>query len=546
MMEAVMKKLHLILCILAIAMGAVSCKKDNDGTKSIMGKNSNKIGVLVNSASSQSGPASKSGSSVETLFTIPVETDNGDTLYVTATLSDMDEEPYSEVVTKGAPVTTANISSIYGECGFTTSVYDTDGNIYVSYDGNERHDAMSGLTVKYGSGSWGFYDGESANSYYWPEDGSPLSFCSYAPSTASVSDVAWTPLGESTKATFHYAVSTSDLNTESEFHDAEDQPDLMFAFNRNSINDHKRDDGESYAAINFSHALVGVKFIRGNIVNCTVTGISLENFYSEGDATAKVKGDNSLEFSWSGQTTKTTFKQTFNTVVDDDIPHQDKEQKIVTGGSLDPTPTEDYTFMVIPQKIAEDAKILISLAERIHPIECVVVNQDPNLQDWSGYAGKMITISVSSNFDGELVDIEMQEDVSVPLEKKDVKVDNLGSLPVYVRAALVANWVKADGTVIYPYQVLAENLGGLDTGKWTYNGGFFYYKYQLPVGDETTFFTRFKSPVPGDPDYPSGVPDVDHLEMTVMFQAVDAKGRDGKTGKEIIAEYGWPSEVFEN
>ena len=538
-----MRRVVTMFCILAAAMCAMSCTKDG-GKSSLFHKGGNQIGVSVGSSSLvKSSGAQSSGR--ETLFTFPVETDNGDTLYVTAYVSDMPESTgETSTVTKGAPVTTENITSVFRS--FKSTVFDKNGDIYESTDGHEPNGTMESLPVTYDTedGLWKF-----PKSYYWPENGDPLTFCSIAPlvPAGTLSGVKW---NRGTKLEFSYSLpSPAGPSDDGKYHDAEAQEDLMFALNGGqTINSDVR-DGESYANINFSHALTAVQFIRGDLTDCKITTVSLIGFYGSGSAVAEPKesGSKSLKYTWTADGELQTYVQNFDVTLKN-VKHQEAGQKVITeGSSLDTTKTKKYTFMMVPQKLDTGAKILIDIAERLHPIELDLtkLGMDAKLTDWSGYAGKLITICVNSVFEGELVDIEMQEDVSVPLEKKDVKVDNLGSLPVYVRAALVANWVKADGAVIYPYQVLAENLGGLDTGKWTYKDGFFYYKYQLPVGGETTFFTRFKSPVPGDPDYPSGVPDVDHLEMTVMFQAVDAKGRDGKTGKEIIAKYGWPSDVFE-
>ncbi len=516
----------------AILVCAASCQKDGSQTFT---RNSREMSVTVSGGSAT--VKSSSPLNHEKLYSMPFVTDNGDTLSLDVFIADMPEEMSSPVMTKGQIITTENIPTAYGS--FKTSVF-KDGEAYTDViSGN----TMTDVTVTYGEGKWTFVGGP----YYWPHEDN-LTFSSYSPvdDATGVSDIAWAEGGN--KLTFNYSMPAAGMDGEGKYHDAENQKDLLFA-----IDTQNRTDHDNVARIEFSHALTAVRFIRGNIKDCTVRAIGLSGFYGAGSAEAEPNTDpddtRKLSFTWTPSGDLQDFRQTFNVRIDDGIAHQDLEEAAITeGSSLDPTENQEYTFMIIPQEIQDASKLLVFIDERLHPIEVLLKRPgiDDKLKDWSGYAGKIITIAVSSLFDGDLVDIEISDTVTAEV-KTDPMVHNAGSNPVFVRAAIVANWVTANGAPIAPYKVDGTTIQsaafeGYDSSTWTYNGGFFYCRKVLTAPGTTgtpyndiKLFTKFTSPNP-----PAGLPNVDHLEMDILFQAVDAKGDDAKS--KIVA-YGWP-DVF--
>lgn len=469
---------------------------------------------------------------------MPFVTDNGDTLSLDVFISDMpQQEMASPVMTKGQIITTENIPTAYGS--FTTSVF-KDGEAYTDAISEKT---MTDVTVTYNDGKWTFGGGP----YYWPKE-EDLTFCSMAPiSDSGVSNIEWSDGW--TKLSFDYSMPAAGMDGEGKYHDAENQKDILFAINTQNRRDH-----DNVANIEFSHALTAVRFIRGNIKDCTINAIGLSGFYGEGSAEAEpntAAGDSrKLSFTWTPSGDLQDFRQTFGVRLNDDIAHQDIEEKTVTvGSSLDPTADQSYTFMVIPQEIQDDSKLIVFIDERLHPIELYFKKPDIDnkLKDWSGYAGKIITIAISSLFEGDLVDIEISDNVAANV-KTDPTVHNIGSNPVFIRAAIVANWVTEDGTPIAPYTVDGDVIAtvpfeGYDNNVWIYQDGFFYCKKILTAPgtagapyNDIKLFTKFTSPNP-----PESLPNVDHLEMDILFQAVDAKDDDAKS--KIVA-YGWP-DVFE-
>lgn len=69
--------------------------------------------------------------------------------------------------------------------------------------------------------------------------------------------------------------------------------------------------------------------------------------------------------------------------------------------------------------------------------------------------------------------------------KKDVQIKNTGDTDAYIRAAIIVNWKKADGTVWA--QAPADEDYTMTIGSdWTKIGDFYYYKSSVIPGDTTT------------------------------------------------------------
>ncbi|MBR5175338.1 MAG: fimbrillin family protein [Bacteroidales bacterium] len=528
-------KLNYII-IGVIALGCIaSCQRDKKVSTS-----DDRDVILVRVNESSQTRSAEEASPQELLFSVPAILDNGDSVVVNAFISDMDE---FELETRGAAITNANIGTRLGS--FPTSVY-KDGATYVDETGL----SMANVTVRYQtSGDWELVDGL----YHWPSDGSDITFCSYAPTgVTGLTNINW---HNGASLSFNYSLpAPAGADASGNYSDAMNQPDILFAMDPQNENDRvKASDGKRYADIQFNHALVAVRFTRGNIDDCTIETIALKGFYGAGSATATLTegatvhgnattyGDK-LNFTWTTSGTTKDYVQSFNKELKSTDASQDPTQHTVTGASLDASSDGSRTFMMIPQVLATGATLEIKVKERIHPLTVVLTNTtdgsgnpiDNKLKDWSGYAGKIITISVNSVKQGELVDVEITDQVSGKV-KTNAKVTNTKyGDPVYVRVAIIANWVKADGTIIYPYEVdnIAgdSNFEGVNTD-WVYDSdGFYYYKHKMAPNTSVTLFTKFTSPAP-----PSTIPDIDHLQMTLLVQGFDASKK-----AEMGSTYGWP------
>lgn len=113
------------------------------------------------------------------------------------------------------------------------------------------------------------------------------------------------------------------------------------------------------------------------------------------------------------------------------------------------------------------------------------------------------------------VDTVINETV-VKGSKSAIKVENKDdekNIPVYVRVAVVGNWVNESGQIVAPWPAPACASG------WTKAGdGFYYYNSVLQVGTETSELFSVAITEEGKPD------GADHLVVTVVHQAVQAAG----------------------
>lgn len=121
------------------------------------------------------------------------------------------------------------------------------------------------------------------------------------------------------------------------------------------------------------------------------------------------------------------------------------------------------------------------------------------------------------------IDTEIDEPDWDGKTKATVQVKNTAStIPVYVRVAVSANWVK-DGVIVKPWDGTIDH----DETNWEYNAedGFYYYNKILPAGqttenllDKPITYTSDEVPVEGA-----------KLIMTIVHQSIQAEGM-GATG----------------
>ncbi|MCQ2119722.1 MAG: fimbrillin family protein [Bacteroidales bacterium] len=518
------KRFHILLPVLTAAL-FVSCQQSQFNSSS----SSTKINIVV----SDSEMTKASTSSEEILFSVPFEDENGGSFVLNAYVSDNCSGPQ----TKGVIATSENIRERDGYSSFLTTVF-RDGETYVDEEGQ----SMSAVTVKYEESaseqSWTFL-GSTKDAYYWPDDGGKLTFCSYAPT--SITTPVWDP--EYGTASFSYELP--DPDDSAPYSDASNQPDLLFACDA----DQTKDSDGGCANIHFQHALVGLRFTRGaNLNDCHIEDVTLENFYSEGTASFNV--NNTPKFTWSDQAEIKTYRQTFDVDVDSDIDRASGDT--ASGETLDPTSTGEYTFLMIPQVLPDNAKISVSVTGRIHPIELAIGSPDTGdttndalLKDWSGYAGKIITLRVEST-KMDLVRIEVSDEVT-GMTKSDVEIKNVGTDGVFLRVALIANVVSADGVIEAPVSI-DDIQGDSDFVKnanwanyWYYNSadGFYYYKYVLPSRTRTTcdIFESYTAPDE------LLTRDGQKVSFDIVTQAIDA-GKDAASyTTDFLTNAGWPTGI---
>ena len=122
---------------------------------------------------------------------------------------------------------------------------------------------------------------------------------------------------------------------------------------------------------------------------------------------------------------------------------------------------------------------------------------------------RKVTCAVSETFDGS--------------SKTNVAITNTGDTDAYIRATIVGNWYK-NGKIVADWQISEGIFEGLCGGSWTLNDGYYYFNAVVPAGKTT-------AQVAGNSGYlftkliPPSVPvEGAHLEVTIVCQAVQAKG----------------------
>lgn len=119
------------------------------------------------------------------------------------------------------------------------------------------------------------------------------------------------------------------------------------------------------------------------------------------------------------------------------------------------------------------------------------------------------TESVTNTFTPANVSTDVTDEINGNI-KKNVKVTNKSDIPVYIRVAVVANWMK-DGNVVAPW----SDYGGLGiSNDWIQIGGYYYYRTPVAAGAEVTLFNSYAA---------TGGPDGAHLEMDIIAQAIQAE-----------------------
>lgn len=127
------------------------------------------------------------------------------------------------------------------------------------------------------------------------------------------------------------------------------------------------------------------------------------------------------------------------------------------------------------------------------------------------------TTPVENTFTPAKVDATVYESFTNGV-KSDVKIQNSGNAPAYIRVAIVANAVDANGHVV------AGTLPSytVDSSKWAQIGNYYYYKDVVPAGEYT------------DELFTSDVT-LNGQELNILAQAVQAEGSYNGTDPEVYA-----------
>ena len=397
------------------------------------------------------------------------------------------------VATKGAPVTSANVNTLYANSLYVTALRD-NGSEFMTGEALVYSERVNETWTKW----------NTAKTYVWPAE-AELTFWGW-------SQIA-SPTVNKTTMTFTYVTPES----------AEAQNDVIVAKTTAKMT---KDSGVSLV---FAHALSAIRFEIGKTNDCTIKSITLKNVKSTGDCTYIPDASSDARITWNNLGGSRDFIQIFNAEVNECLVDDDEHFQ-----EVDQTETQEKTFMLIPQAPVTDKPL---------SIELVVTPKDGTKQD--------ITLSAPLPFDEETpawkpgytytyrlsilngLDIVIDDDVSEDGTTKDnLTITNVGGKPAYVRALVVGYWINAEGDIVSLWDPANTSMGTFTPAifaaspvlndYWVKGAdGFFYYTKVLPAR-EATETSLFNSYVANEDGKPKNLKLSDHLEIDIVSQAVVA------------------------
>lgn len=230
---------------------------------------------------------------------------------------------------------------------------------------------------------------------YWPGE-RELSFMAVSP-TAEFNSLNNKVFSDQ-QATFTYTAKKQGNNR-----DAEAQTDLLLA--AGTCNKPTSVNGR--APLKFHHALSAIKFAVRDVLDGEVVNVQIAGVHSSGNCVYTALSDGEGSFTWSGQTGSETYSQNFNYAINGrpagGIDPGDDSQDILLNDAM-----PEKTFMLIPQRIPDNAEIIVTL-KRTNPGKDEDGNQLPetitvrgkikanDVQEWLPGHEYVYTISTSKD-----------------------------------------------------------------------------------------------------------------------------------------------------
>lgn len=146
---------------------------------------------------------------------------------------------------------------------------------------------------------------------------------------------------------------------------------------------------------------------------------------------------------------------------------------------------------------------------------------------------------VTNIFNPSKVTTYVDEDVTIPGEKKNVRIQNTGDTDAYIRAAVVVTWKNAAGEIagVKPVPDTDYEMDIPGSG-WSQIGDYYYWKgIVAPEDDPET--TDIKENMTGELitkcTYKANAPEGYYLSVEIIGSGIQAKGVDanGKTPVEL-------------
>lgn len=475
--------------------------------------------------------------------------EEGNVFTLLETVTELDGAGPEPAMTRGTPVYTENVASVYRNM-LTGTVY--NGSSLVA--GDEGFDEFNGV--------WRRDFGRDI----WPAE-DPLTFYLRMPSSATgLSNLVYGSTAGSESISFDYETPST----------ASEQQDIIFAIRSLDKATFEREKNvKGGASVLLRHALTGVKFAIGNNTSES-NGIhaagDIQTFIKRVEFTGlKDKGhavfvpDDSVEqnediddvhssvssFTWTyeGASTETSFVQTYG---DEDVVSYQYGDAVGApysfyAGGVDHNLNDadaSLTFWFIPQQITsevklkvtfyvwygngigEDMELTLDLGDRI--LEQVNREENPVSINLDWLPGQLRTFTLTPT----TVDVDIEDEI-VANVKQNVVVRNTGNKDAYMRVAIVGNWADSDGVIVMgvtdsdtgEYTAIPawnESQGtftllGGPSGEWVKKADGFWYYTSVVAPGATPSVPVFGTYTP--PAAPAGTAG---LIMYLSVQAVDA------------------------
>lgn len=387
----------------------------------------------------------------------------------------LDEMPFA---TKGTPAYTSNFADLYQATGFNASKAFVNGAAAASlapaiFSKNEENDRWA---HEYGS------------AVAMPEE---ALFFFHAPATlpAYIGSPSYNANDES--VTFSLVPANYPKT-------ATAQTDVLF-----SVEDIVPSEVNQ---ITFHHVFASVKFKNSNPTwPFQITKVEISNLLNSGTCTIKPSAATVAEWTPAASSTYAIFSQTYDGVVtygpDDEYFSESfySDNTYKDNLSLGSDTKATTVFNCVPQSFsktdAEPVTVTVTY-KKGEETKTAVVDFSTALNGKKWEAGHLYTYALSIT---EL-SVSVEDTVSGDT-KQDVVITNTGNTSGYIRAAIVANWVKkieGDEVIVMGYDP-EEELTGFDDSLWVPGpDGYYYYKYGVNGGKATKIplFESFTAPAP--------------------------------------------------
>ena len=568
-----MKKFYFALAVLG-TVAMVSCVKEIEDTNNPLaptGKNA--IAFSINK-----GAVTRSGEEVAAVtsgVTIPLgKVKDGPSFCMEETVTDLDA---TAPVTRGTPAYTENVGVLY-----------TDMGVYSAIGGDVTFESTGKTSSE---GGWLYF--HSYDSDPWPSDGSAAGYYLRMPATMTNVTLGNDAYATSGKIKFSYTSPDS----------AKDQQDILFAYTTMDKDTYfTQKYNTTGVPVYFNHALTGVKFAIGNSEDeldngvVSITEIKFTGLVTSGSCvmSPQPKGSGPVSADAAVWTLSSTTKELTSDTYSETLVDFEKGGSFANNGDYPDSFASDsntnnlndadatQTFWLIPQMITDGVQLTISYTYGGNPYTWTIdFGELLSGAEWK--AGQLRTYTIKIND----VNLMITDDVTVAGSaadayagsyKDNVKITNTGNTDVFIRAAIVGQWLDYKNRPVFGFTDKVnklylveswyedqfvnksrnhgefEDLAGYDQDN-PYNGwtlcedGYYYYTTAVPpitdpenesAAQTTALFSKYtvkavpSVEIAGEATDPTTM----HFELEISTQAISAHNLEGKT-------YDW-DEAWEN